>query len=125
MIGITLAILLEASTIGQGWQDYAAAYDEVQRTGRPMIVLVTAEWCPACQQLKHNVLPDPRIQNLLTDYTCALVDMDREPALAQKLGGDQGIPVIAVYVPDEDGWKHRSVRGYQSVDALTQLLREK
>ena len=122
MIGITLVVLLEASKLTHGWQDYDAAYREMERTGRPMVVLVTAEWCGPCQQLKSNVLPDPRIKNLLRDYTCTMVDLDRESRLAQKLGGSQGVPFLVVYVPDGDGWKRRTVRGYQSVDALAQFL---
>jgi thiol:disulfide interchange protein len=117
-----LAFLLEASKVGQGWQDYAAAYEEMQRTGRPMVVLVTAQWCPPCQLLKHNVLPDPRITHVLKGFACALVDVDAEPKLAQKLGGGQGVPFIAVYAPDEDGYQRRTIRGYQSVEALTRFL---
>lgn len=123
MVGIMLVVLLEASKISHGWQDYDAAYWEMERTGRPMVVLVTAEWCGPCRQLKSNVLPDPQIKGLLRDYTCAMVDLDQEPSLAQQLGGSEGVPFMAVYVPDGDGWKRRTLRGYQSVDSLAQFLR--
>ena len=122
MVGITLLVLLETSKISHGWQYYTAAYREMERTGRPMVVLVTAEWCGPCRQLESNVLPDPQIKGLLSDYACTMVDLDHEPSLAQKLGGGEGVPFMAVYVPDGDGWKRRTIRGYQSVEALAQFL---
>lgn len=124
MIGITLAVLLEASKIGLGWQDYATAYRLMQHTGRPMVVVVTAQWCPPCQQMKRNVFPDPRIKDLLWGYTRAIVDVDKDPSLAQKLAGSGGIPFVAVYVPDGDGWNRRTIRGYQSVESLAGFLQE-
>jgi thiol:disulfide interchange protein len=122
MVGITLAVLLEASKITHGWQDYTAAYREMERTGRPMVVLVTAEWCAPCQQLKHDVLPNPQIKDLLENFSCAMVDLDADPSLAQKLSGAAGVPFMAVYVPDGDGWQRRTIRGYQSVESLARFI---
>ena len=37
--------------------DYTSAYKKAMKGDKPLLVLVTAEWCPPCQVLKNDVLP--------------------------------------------------------------------
>lgn len=122
MIGITLAVLLGASDVEHGWQNYAAAYRTVMEANRPLVVLVSAQWCGPCQLLKHTVLPDPRIRKLLKECACAIVDVDEQPRLARKLGGSGGVPLLVVYRKTKKGWKRRELRGYQSVESLQRFI---
>lgn len=40
-----------------------------QETGKPMLVLVTADWCPPCQTLKRNTLTDPVVIEWIKNNT--------------------------------------------------------
>ncbi|MFK7759902.1 MAG: thioredoxin family protein [Phycisphaerales bacterium] len=38
-----------------------AAQEQSETTGKPMLVLVTADWCPPCQALKKGALTDDSV----------------------------------------------------------------
>ena len=122
MIAIALAALLGAGESGEGWQAYTPAYHEVMEAGRPLLVLVSADWCGPCQRLKASVLPDPRIRKLLEGYVCARVDVDEQPGLADKLGGDGGVPLLVLFRKTDNGWRKQELRGYQSVEELASFI---
>ncbi len=39
---------------------YADAYAQAQK-GRPMLVIVSTEWCPACQVMKRRIMPQVKV----------------------------------------------------------------
>ncbi len=73
---------------------YAEAYEKHETDGKPMLVLVTADWCPGCVKMKNDVLP-----HVKTDYT--LVDFDKEPKLAKKLMKGTMIPQLILFRKDK------------------------
>ena len=42
--------------------DYASAYRNAQQKGSPLMVVVGAEWCPACVTLKDQTLSTMKAQ---------------------------------------------------------------
>jgi thioredoxin-related protein len=64
-----------------GWNnDWNAAIAQSKSTGKPALVLFTADWCPACKQFESQVLTDPKVKQYLQDnYTLVTVDLsDRD-----------------------------------------------
>ena len=43
------------------------AVEQSAATGKPMLVLVTADWCPPCQALKRGALIDPEVAQWVQD----------------------------------------------------------
>lgn len=60
-----------------GWtHDWNAAVEQSRASGKPALVLFTADWCPPCKQLKSGTLSDPDVQKFLREnHTLAIVDL--------------------------------------------------
>ena len=56
-ISLMLNLLMQAAAIAATSRDYATAYHETSRTGRPLVVLIGADWCPGCQVMKQSAIP--------------------------------------------------------------------
>ncbi len=95
-------------------------YDQAYRTatadeGRPLVVLVGADWCPACQQMKQSVMPAVQQHGSLSHVAFAMVNTDRDGALAGQLMQGSSIPQLVMYVKTGAGWSRRQLTGAQSV----------
>ena len=105
--------------------DYATAYKEAMAKKQPLMVVVGAEWCPAC-----NVLKDSTIQPMLTtgdldQVSVAVVDRDAQPELANQLTkGDKMLPQIIMFTQKDSGeWERRKLMGYQPRQPVRNLVR--
>ena len=47
-------------------------------TGKPMLVLATADWCPPCQKLKRTTLMDPVVVDWIKEHTIPVYLEDGE-----------------------------------------------
>jgi thioredoxin-like negative regulator of GroEL len=118
LLQVTLAVPAEAPA-QRSAQTYAAAYKQSQEAGQPLLVLVGAEWCPACRQMKQAVMPQATRQGVLDRVAFAQVNTDAEPGIARQLMRGGSIPQLVLYRKTADGWQlTRRFVGAQSVDAI-------
>ena len=121
MTYLTLATILQLPLLVPT-ESYAEAHRQTLQTGRPMVVMVGAEWCPACKAMEANVIPQIRKGGLLRRVAFALVDLDRDGEIGRKLTAGGPIPQLIVFRKTTDGWKNRRLIGNQSVETVEEFI---
>ena len=121
MTSLAFAAIMHCSVLAGG-QNYDEAYRLAAETGQPLVVLVGAEWCPACQGMKQTVVPQLVRRGSLKKVSFAAVNTDRQSGLAGKLMRASSIPQLIMYVKTDKGWSRREMIGLQSVSAIEEFL---
>jgi thioredoxin-like negative regulator of GroEL len=122
MIQLTLNILLQAAAVTAGGQDYATAYQATVKTGQPLVVLVGADWCPACQQMKYSAIPQIEKLGGLSRFQFATVNTDQQSELAGRLMQGGTIPQLILFQKTDTGWKRQQLTGTQDITAIQAFL---
>ena len=116
MVSLLMAVALSSVTSDQQLhQKYAEAYEQSVREQKPLMVVVGAPWCPACNVLKETTIKSMAKTGELDAVSLTMVNRDEDPELAQQLTkGERMLPQIIVYTPQQTGtWKRRKLTGYQ------------
>ena len=125
MTGLTLVALVQASILmSTTTNSYSTARKDCRRTGRPMIVLVGADWCPACVEMKNDVVPKLKQRGLLRKVAFAEVDLDHQKKLGRQLTDGGPIPQVIMYRKTRKGWRRRRLIGGQSVKTVVVFIEE-
>jgi thiol-disulfide isomerase/thioredoxin len=115
-VSTVLSIVLQASIAATGATNtYPAAYQRTTETGRPLVVLVGADWCPACVQMKNNVIPQLEKQGGLEKVNFCAINTDKDQELAKKLMRGGSIPQLIMFRRTRRGWVRKQLNGAQSV----------
>lgn len=101
---------------------YADAYKQTVETGKPLVVLVGASWCPACQSMKTSIMPTVAAQGGLDKVAFAYVNTDQQKELAGKLMEGGLIPQLVMFEKTDNGWKQTRLVGAQSVSAVVSFV---
>lgn len=120
MNALALAVVLQAS-LAAGASDYRTAHAASVDSGRPLVVLVGADWCPGCRQMKTVLTPDFE-RRTGERVVFARVDADSQPGLAQRLMRGEGIPQLIMYRKTEKGWKASRLIGAQSPSTVASFI---
>ena len=120
---LTLALQTTCATPGSEYPTYVEAYQEASKTGKPLLVMVTATWCGPCQNMKSTVLPEVRRRGVLKEFSFGMVDVDRERALVQQLGGTGPIPQLVCYRQGKGQWYRSKLVGNRGADKVEEFLR--
>lgn len=123
MTYLTLAAILQLPLL-VSTESYAEAHQQTLQTGRPMVVMVGAEWCPACKAMEANVIPQIRKGGLLRRIAFALVDMDRDGEIGRKLTAGGPIPQLIVFRKTAEGWKNRRLIGNQPIETVEEFINQ-
>lgn len=96
-------------------KSYQEAYRDAQAGDKPLLVLVSATWCPPCQVMKQTTIPQLMQKNAFKEFHYATVDLDQEENLARQLIGDRGLPQLIMFEKNDGKWVRRYLKGIQTV----------
>lgn len=106
-----LALSLIAAT-PEGAKSYEEAFAAHEADGKPLVVLIGAEWCPACVTMKNNTLPKLFKRGKLANVHFATIDCDQERKLTGKLMEGTGtIPQLLFFHKKSGKWERRQLLG--------------
>jgi thioredoxin-like negative regulator of GroEL len=105
-------------------ETYAAAHRTTVKTGKPMVVMVSTDWCPPCQVMKKKILPRVRQRGLLRRVAFAMVNPDRDGELAEQITGGGPIPQLVMFRKTPRGWLRSKLVGGQTVEAVEQFIND-
>ena len=120
---IMIAVCSAAIGASDG-ETYTDAHQATMKTGKPMLVMVSTEWCPACQVMKRRIMPQIRERGLLSRVAYATVNPDQDNELAHQLIGSGPIPELVMYRKTPRGWMRRVLIGGQSVETVEQFINQ-
>jgi len=121
-MSLGLVVVLQAAFLAGSAETYSEAHKTTTEKGYPLVVVVGASWCPACQELRSKVIPELKRHGVLHDVAFAQVDLDEEKELATKLTEGGPIPQIVVYRKTPLGWRLRRLIGGHDVRTVEQFI---
>jgi thioredoxin-like negative regulator of GroEL len=133
-IGLTLALVASGAATSNptGYQskasidqNYTLAYKRSVEEDKPLMVVVSSSYCPACDVLKKTTIANMKRSGELDVVSVAVVDRDAEPELAKQLMINEGmVPQIIIFSKNESGrWSRKLLKGYQPIQPVRSLLR--
>ena len=122
MIHLTLNLLLQTGALSAGGYDYATAFKHTEETGRPLVVLIGADWCPGCSQMKYTTIPELEKKGGLRKVAFAYVNTDQQRQLAGKLMRGSSIPQLVMYQKTDSGWTRKQLTGAQSTSSVAAFI---
>jgi len=106
------------SESGKTAMTYNEAYKKAQSGDKPLLVMVTADWCPPCRVMKSSTLPILLQKNAFQNFHFAMMDYDAESELADKLIGDRGLPQLIMYEKSNGKWLRRYINGKRGINSV-------
>ena len=122
MVPVALAFLMAFSGGNNEPLKYEAAFAKANDENKPLMVVVGARWCAACQILKKETVQPMKEAGALKKVVVTFVDKDDRPELAEKLMKGETLPQIVVYSKKTGAWKRYSLTGLQSKKRMGELL---
>ena len=121
-MSLAMSLVLQATMFVAGEQTYADAYHQTAETGRPLVVLIGADWCPGCVTMKRSIIPQLAKQGGLGKVSFAYVNADQHRQLAQQLMRGGSIPQLIMYSKSPTGWSRQQLTGAHSVGETQAFL---
>jgi thioredoxin-related protein len=123
LLSAALVLFAVENVNAQQSLDYATAYKNAQSGDKPLLVLVTAKWCPPCQSMKKNTIPQLIEKSTFKGLHYTNVDLDKESKVARQLIGSRGVPQLILFEKKNGNWTRKFLSGYNSVASVEKFVR--
>jgi len=102
---------------------YVEAYRASQAEDKPLVVLVGADWCPACQTMKKSSMPQVANDGVFKEVAFTVVDTDKQGDIAREIMQGGSIPQLVMFHKTADGWRSERLVGGQSPSNILAFIR--
>ncbi|MDY6989268.1 MAG: thioredoxin family protein [Thermodesulfobacteriota bacterium] len=123
VLDIELVSLTKASTFRATelpWiEDYDEAITAAKPAGKPILLVLYADWCGYSRKLFDRTMEDPRIKVLKERLVWAKIDSDKNPSYKESFA-QEGYPMIVVM--DSEGLVLEKMSGYRDAKTLREGL---
>jgi len=131
LAGKTIVLDLEVVSLIKGeklkttpvsWiEEHDAGLALAKKDGKPVVLMLYADWCGFCKKLFSETMPDPRIEILKEKFVWVKVNSDKEHKYGN-LYGQSGFPMIVLLNPD--GTVAEKIDGFRDGAGLSKALKE-
>ncbi|MDA0589959.1 MAG: DUF255 domain-containing protein [Planctomycetota bacterium] len=110
-----------ADAEGVAWQrDLKKAAAESERTGKPILLQVTAEWCGYCKKMLRETFPDEQLAKKINEcFIPVVLDADENEEIVDAIG-ITAFPSTVIISPDLD--VIGQVRGFHTPRSLERKI---
>ena len=111
------------------WTSMGSAMDESRRTGKPILLDFSADWCGPCRDMKRSVFDDWKLGEAVRRAVIPVAVVDRvreegrntpEVESLQSRYGVRAFPTLVVFHPGTG--RTQSTRGYGGADYTVQWI---
>ena len=122
----TLLLLCAIGTDGLNSVSYRSAYYDSALGNKPMLVVIGASWCGACNDEKNIISPAVAKEGKLTDVNVVLLDIDipDEAELARQFMSGSSIPQTILFKNERGKWIRRAHSGKVNRSVILDLIRK-
>jgi thiol-disulfide isomerase/thioredoxin len=122
MCGPAVLLALQAAWLVSGPQTYEQAYEDTKASGKPLVVLVGADWCPGCVTMKGSVMPRMQESGHLRHVNYVHIDADSDEMAGHLMQGSS-IPQLIIFSQGPDGrWQREQIVGAASDQAVAAAI---
>ena len=122
MVQVLLTMVLAVTGVSSKPLTYEEALQQAQNDNKPMLILVGAKWCAACEVMKRDTIEPMKASGELKDVVVTYLDMDQRPELAQQLAKGETLPQVVMFCKEQNHWRRLSLTGMQSRSRMQELL---
>jgi len=124
MTGLTAALVMQAMLLSPQSQSYEQAYAKSAESGRPLLVMIGAPWCPACVTMKQTTIPAMQKAGDFEGVELTIIDAGQNEELASQLMKVTSIPQLILFEHNgQGGWKRSQLIGSQPTSRIKTMLR--
>ncbi len=102
-------------------EDHDLGLARAKKEGKPVVLVLYADWCGWCKKIFSESVEDPRVKNLRDRFVWAKVNSDKEKKYKQQYGQD-GYPMLVLLKPD--GTVAEKIEGFRDGAALSKVLKD-
>lgn len=117
MLGLCLTLSFAATALAEGKKPFdQAAFEAAQAGGKPILIEVTAPWCPTCKAqapILSKLMGDPRFKNLVAFN----IDYDSQKDLLKKFNV-QRQSTLVVFKGKQEAGRSTGDTNAASIEAL-------